>query len=139
AHNQWVALLKEPIDPVDLSVTIASCTHFGAMLDELFLQSNSQNSIDMVAEWDQPCEATEKKFPINRMAWHKLRKCHYIIHRGYTPEIEALLAAKFKRRILVVIPTDNRDYAPLLNAIQNDRMSNIMPTAEILSQLTQLA
>ncbi|KAJ3215409.1 hypothetical protein HDU81_001425, partial [Chytriomyces hyalinus] len=138
AHGQWVSLLKETIDPVDLSVTIALQNHFGAMLDKLFLQSNSQNSLDMTNEWEHNWKETEGQFPINLMLWHKLCKCHFAINKGYTPEVDAALCLKFKHHVLDVI-CDNREYAPLTLSIHNDQVSNMMASAEILSQLKQLA
>ncbi|KAI8834656.1 hypothetical protein BJ741DRAFT_609636 [Chytriomyces cf. hyalinus JEL632] len=109
------------------------------MLDELYLQCNSRNSIDMLAEWDRSWETTVGEFPINRKLWYELRSRHFTINKSCTPEVDAALAVKFKRRILEVVPVSDRDYAPLTLAIQNDKLKCTMGSAEILKQLTELA
>ncbi|KAJ3220885.1 hypothetical protein HDU78_000791, partial [Chytriomyces hyalinus] len=86
-------------------MTIARWDHFGAVLDELYLQCNSCNSIDMLAEWDQSWETTVGEFPINRKLWYELRSWHFTINKGCMPEVDAALAVKFKRRILEVVPS----------------------------------
>ncbi|KAI8837509.1 hypothetical protein BJ741DRAFT_603692 [Chytriomyces cf. hyalinus JEL632] len=102
------------------------------MLDELYLQCNSRNSIDMLAEWDRSWETTVGEFPINRKLWYELRSRHFTINKSCTPEVDTALAVKFKRRIL-------EGLCPLTLAIQNDKLKCTMGSAEILKQLTELA
>ena len=137
-HSQWVSLLKESIDVADATRTIDGLTTLTEMLDALYKSCNSRNSMDMHAEWDRRWAQTRGVFPINVLDWSDLRDRFFVVQGGFTAEHDKTLSMRFKRRLLEVIPSIDRDYAPLVLAIQNDKIRNELTSASLLADIEEI-
>jgi hypothetical protein len=134
-HGQWCSLLKDNIDIVDAERTITGKATFAEMADALYTGCNSRSQIDMMNEWDRNWMSTEGIYPIDLMTWYDLRERYYQINGGYTIELDKRLTSFFKSRILEVIPQNDRHFASLSLAFENDLDLNDMPSSLVLSRL----
>ena len=138
-HDQWIALLKESIDPHEASLLLSKRESFYEMLDELKSCCNSRCRIDMHSEWDRNWSKTEGVFPVDLMLWYDLRDRYFTVYDGSPSELEARLSDIFKRRFLAVVPWDEsgREYAPLAIKLQSEKTSgeNPMSTGELLENI----
>ncbi|KAJ3221724.1 hypothetical protein HDU78_000341, partial [Chytriomyces hyalinus] len=117
--------------------TLGNMTSLSSMLDALFQQCNSKDFVSMSTEWQKRWAKTEGVFPINQVEWTDLRERYFTIHGGHSSHLDKQLGSIFKGRLLEVIPPGDREFGPLLLAIQADRHSNQMNSAEVLKQVME--
>ena len=139
AHDQWVALLKESIDPHEASLLLSKQVSFYQMIDDLKASCNSRCRLDMHGEWDRNWAKTEQVFPIDLVLWSDLRDRYFLIHEGNPTDLEARLSEIFKRRFLSVVPWDehSREYGPLALTLQAEKMNgeNSMSSGMLLENI----
>jgi hypothetical protein len=139
AHDQWVAVLKESIDPHEASLLLSKQASFYQMIDDLQASCNSRCRLDMHEEWDRNWARTEQVFPVDLVLWTDLRDRYFLIHDGNPADLETRLAEIFKRRFLSVVPWDehSREYGPLALTLQAEKMNgeNSMSSGMLLESI----
>ncbi|KAJ3230332.1 hypothetical protein HDU78_008486, partial [Chytriomyces hyalinus] len=137
AHAKWVSLLKEHLDVMHSQTTLSGLLSLSEMLDSLFVHCNSKDYASMTSEWNSRWAKTAQEWPINQIQWADLRERYFIIHGGHTADKDKELACLLKARLMEIIPAGDREFGPLLLAIQADRATNSMDSAEVLKHINE--
>ncbi|KAJ3381311.1 hypothetical protein HDU80_001856, partial [Chytriomyces hyalinus] len=137
AHAKWVSFLKEHLDVMHSQTTLSGLLSLYEMLDSLFVHCNSKDFASMTSEWNSRWAKTAHDWPIKQIQWTDLRERYFTIHGGHTADRDKELACLFKARLMEIIPTGDREFGPLLLAIQADRTANSMDSAEVLQQINE--
>ncbi|KAJ3222939.1 hypothetical protein HDU78_011546, partial [Chytriomyces hyalinus] len=137
AHAKWVSFLKEHLDVMHSQTTLSGLLSLYEMLDSLFVHCNSKDYASMTSEWNSRWAKTAQEWPINQIQWADLRERYFIIHGGHTADKDKELACLLKARLMEIIPAGDREFGPLLLAIQADRATNSMDSAEVLKHINE--
>ncbi|KAJ3234426.1 hypothetical protein HDU78_005865 [Chytriomyces hyalinus] len=127
----------EHIDIMHSTSTLGNVTSLSSMLDALFQQCNSKDYVSMSTEWQIRWAKTESVFPVNQVEWSDLGERYFTIHCGHSLHLDKQLGSIFKKRLQEVILPGDREFGPLLLAIQADRYSKQINSAEVLKQVME--
>ncbi|KAI8827859.1 hypothetical protein BJ741DRAFT_654031, partial [Chytriomyces cf. hyalinus JEL632] len=137
AHAKWVSFLKEHLDVMHSQTTLSGKQALYEMLDSLFVHCNSKDFASMTSEWNTRWANTAQQWPVKQVQWSDLRERYFTIHGGHNADRDRELACIFKARLMETIPNGDREFGPLLLAIQADRTANSMNSAEVLQQINE--